>query len=206
MVMFVQGDSATFNSLVYGAQKHPGTMAFLENQVQQFTGALTEFGQQFVQSAAGLFNTFNGSEAMRIARAAHRKLDSLFMSDTIQSIWDIGRMQHAPLAMQRWIMAEPTTRRLYHQQRIDGFSETYVDMEPGRVGEDHYDYRLLMNGVLQDTEDGGWMVRHYLDDLHAGDVEPAFDQKVDIFDTFANLRAYIEAGKEDPTSKWNEKM
>jgi hypothetical protein len=206
MVMIVQGDTNMFNSLVYGAQKHPGTLAFLENQVSQFGGALTEFGQAFFNSAKTLYDNFNSSEAMRIARAATRKFDSLFASDTIQTIWDLGRLQHAPLTMQRWIMAEPTTRTLFHQQRCDGYSGSYVDMEPGRVGEDHYDYRRVYSDVVQDTEDGGWVVNHYLDEILEGDAEPEFDQKVDIIDTHAFAKAHAEAGREDHTSKWNEML
>lgn len=206
MVMIVQGNSQTFNSLVYGAQKHPGTLSFLENQVQQFSGALTEFGQAFFNSAKHLYESFNSSEAMRIARAATRKFDSLFMSDKIQSIWDLGRLQHAPLTMQRWIMAQEDVRTLYHQQRCDGYSQTYFDVEPGRRGVEQYDWRRIHHGVVQDTEDGGWVVHHYLDEIHEGDRELEFEEKVDILNTHDVIRAYVEMGQDDPTSKWNERL
>ena len=51
-------------------------------------------------------------------------------------------------------MAQPDIRSLYHKGHCDGYSDTYVDMEPGLVGEQHYDYRRVMDGVVEETETG----------------------------------------------------
>ncbi|MBB5409344.1 hypothetical protein HDG34_003285 [Paraburkholderia sp. HC6.4b] len=200
-MMLTAGDESDFDALVYGGSKHPGTIAYLQKQLEPFSGGLTEFGRQFAGSARNLFDAFNGSEAMRLARAAVRRVDSLFMSDTIQTIWDIGRLQNAPLTMQRWIMAEPETRRLYHQQRCDGYSESYVDMDPGLSGEDHYDWRRIHDGVAQETADGQVVFEQYWEPLRDGDRHLELDEQSDIIATHEFARAYALAGKEDHTSK-----
>lgn len=145
------GDSNEFNALAFG-QKHPGTLAFLENQVSNFSQTLTDAGRNFFSNARDVFDRFNGEAAMRLARAAVRKASSLFQRDEIRSIWDMGQMQQAPLTMQRWIMANPVVRQMFQDQRCDGYADTYVDMFPGTIGESHYDYRRAMNGLLVDDE------------------------------------------------------
>jgi hypothetical protein len=201
MMLTASGDNE-FDALVYGARKHPGTIAYLQKQLEPFRsgGGLTEFGRQFADTARSLYESFNGSEAMRLARAAIRRAGALYMSDTIQSIWELGRLQNAPVAMQRWIMAEPETRRLFHQQRCDGFSDTYIDVEPGAIGEAHYDWRRIHDGLAQKTADGELVFEQYWERLKEGDRHLELDEQSDIIATHSFARAHALAGTEDHTS------
>jgi hypothetical protein len=117
----------------------------------------------------------------------------------------MGAMQQAPVVMQRWIMAEPTVRTLYHKQECDGFSDTYKDMSPGIVGEQHYDYRRVMDGVIQEDGDS-WCAKFYMDDLVEGDTPLIFRDKMDILSTWERVTMYIAAGDEDPTSTTADKL
>jgi hypothetical protein len=78
--------------------------------------------------------------------------------------------------------------------------DTYVDVEPGLVGEEHYDYRRVMDGVMQDTEDGGWYAKIYVEDLKEGDRDLSHGEKVDILQTWSRLEYLMALNKEDPTS------
>jgi hypothetical protein len=205
MVMIVQGDTNVFNALVYGAERHPNTMQYLQNQASQFSGALTEFGQTFMQGAQQLYETFNSSEAMRAARAAVRKFDAIFLPDRIQMLETIGNLQHAPLTMQRYIMAEPTVRRYFLTQRVDGYSDTYQNVWGNDWKVDHYDWRQIHNGVMEETEEGHVM-HHWLDDVLEGDRPLHFGEKVDAIHSGESAAAYIELGREDPTDKRNNKL
>jgi hypothetical protein len=214
MIQVSIGDPDEFNALVYGVQKHPGTVSYLENQLNRlstWSNTLTEAGKSFFSNAAQLIEQFNGSDAMRLARAALRKAGSLFQSNEIRSIWDLAELQHAPVIMQRYIMAEPTVRELFNQQRCDGYSETYVDMYPGTIGENHYDYRRVMTGMVQtvtvdDDPDVDWVCRTFIDDLVEGDRELLLEEKTDILNTWDMVASLIKEGGEDPTSPFANKL
>jgi hypothetical protein len=205
MVMIVTGDTALFNGLVYGMERNPGTMQYLQNQAAQFSGALTEFGQSFFQGVQVLHDTFNSSEAMRAARAAIRRFDSMFLPDKVQTLEKLGHLQNAPIVMQRWIMAHDATRKMYHDQRLDGYSATYVDMWPSDRNLDHVDWRMIHNGVMMETEDGHVM-QHWLDDVQEGDVALRFEQQSEILNTHDVQDAYIELGQEDFTDRAGGKL
>lgn len=210
MVQVVIGDTDDFNALVYGAQAHPGTLNYLENQFSGFSQTLTDAGKQFFSNARQMFEHFHGSEAVRIARAAIRKAGSLFQRDEIRSIWDLGQLQQAPLTMQRYIMANPVVRERFNQQTCDGYSETYKDWYPNTIGLDHYDYRRVMDGVVQelpeDDPDGDWVCREHIEDLVEGDRALTTEEKADIFSTWDAVEALMEMGGEDPTSPFANKL
>lgn len=199
MAQVVVGGSREFNALAYGA-RHPGTVRYLEEQAYNASQMVDSAGRSFFRNAQELFQRFNGAEALRLAAAAVRKVAAIFQPNIIQPLWDMGGIQNAPPAMQRWIMAEPSVRELYHQQRCDGYSHFYEDMQPGRVGEQHYDWRRVNDGVVHDDEHGDARVTFYMDHIHEGDRELTITEKADIFSTWDFVKAYIKAGKEDPTS------
>jgi len=205
MISVGYGDSQDFNALVYG-ERHPGTIQFLENQVTNFSQSLNEAGKSFFSNARSVFEQFNSETAMRLARAAVRKASSLFQKDEIRDIWDLGELQQAPLRMQRFIMAEPTVRQMYIDQRCDGYADTYVDMQPGAIGTEHYDFRRATNGMVMDDEENDWVCRQFHDDLVEGDRELDLEEKVDILNTWEAVRALMAAGREDPTSPFNSKL
>lgn len=209
MALVIQGDTNVFNALVYGQERHPGTMAYLQGQMQSFTGALTDFGKQFMTNAQAVYDQFNSTEAIRAARAAIRRFDSLFLPDRIQYLDNIGNIQNAPLAMQRWIMAEDSVRKLYHEQRVDGYSDTYIDYYVNRRNFEHYDWRLIHNGIAQEVttdEFDGHVYHHFLAEVEEGDRPLTFDEQVDILNTHDVVKAYVAMGKEDPTSKCGGKL
>jgi hypothetical protein len=107
--------------------------------------------------------------------------------------------------MQRWIMAEPTVRELYHDQRCDGFSDTYVDMEPGKVGEEHYDWRRVMSGVVR-YDDDTVVAKFYMDDLREGDRELDSWEKISIVGSWEVLKIAVSQMNEDPTSVFGDKL
>jgi hypothetical protein len=205
MAKLLAGGGDTFDALAYG-RPHPGTMQFLEAQLNTATQHLTQAGQSFMATAHDLWERTNGSTAMRVMRAAARAARSLWDSDEIKALLEIGQLQHAPPTMQRWIMAEPTIRKLYHNQACDGYEGTYVDMHPKDIGEGHYDYRRVMDGVVVLDEDGGWHSDQWAEELLPDDTDLPLEDQVDILDTWAAIKSHVVHGKEDPTSKWNSTL
>jgi hypothetical protein len=205
MAQVIIGDDRMFNAAVFG-QPDWRAQEFLAEQYSNLSHRLTQTGQQFMAMARQTYDTMNNSQAMRIMRAAGRKINSLWEQDDIRRLTTIGELQHAQPVMQRWIMAEPEIRSLYQQQRLDGYSDTYIDMHPGAIGEDHYDYRRVMNGMIVDNKaDDGWSATTYIEEL-AEEQELTLEEQVEIIDTWHLAKRMIREGREDPTSKFNSDL
>lgn len=193
------GAADAFDALVYG-ETHPGTVAFLANQVNNVASTLTDAGRAFMSKTKDMFEHFNGSAAMRFAREVMGTVKGVFQTQRIQTLWELLEMQSASLTMQRWLMANPVVRRHYHAQRCDGYSDTYVDMEPGCVAEDHYDYRRVMDGQFVFDEDGDWKSTQYIEALKDGDRDLLHEEQVEILRSWDAMDLVMAICQDDPTS------
>lgn len=206
MATIIEGGAATFDATVLGAQ-HPGTIAFIRQQFNTFTHHVGDAARSFIEETKELFESLNNDNALQLLRSARRALDSIWLPNEIQPLYNIGQVQHAPDAMVRWIMADVETRQMYHQGRIEGYGERYVDLQPGKVGEDHYDYRRVMNGVVvvdkESDGDGdyGWQTTTYFERLRPDDRELELVEQQDILRTYA-LLAKLRENSEDYTSPY----
>lgn len=194
---------SSFDAMLYGVP-HPGTLAFLQSQFTQPSQYLTQAGQMFHDRAQQVYEAFNGSQAIRTMKSIIRCAQSFMRDDRVYVHQSMGELQFAQSRMQRWIMAEPMVREMYHQQRIDGYSDSYVDYHSG-IGEDHYDYRRVMQGyMVVDTTDRPdvpeWSAATWDEELLDGDSELSLEEQNDIQDTWMWTRHYLQLGKEDPTS------
>lgn len=195
------GAADSWDALLYGDQ-HPNTVAFLAQQVSSVSDRLTETGRAFMGRVTQIFDHYNGDNAIRYARGVLAKAKGVFQGQHIHSIWETIAMQDASITMQRWIMANPNVRRMYHAQKCDGYSDTYVDVDPGAVGDDHYDYRRVMDGqfVWNPDEETDWQFTQYLESLKEGDRDLIHAEQVDIRNTWTAMDLVMALAKDDPTS------
>jgi hypothetical protein len=195
------GDSDMLNTVSYGVRNHT-IDDFMGQELQRASQTVIGFGQTFVQKAQEAFEAAVSSDAARLARAVTRQVNYMWQADTIRPLYGIDELQQAPPTMRKWIMAEPTIRKMYHEQQCDGYSEQYIDTEPGMIGEDHYHYRRVTDGVV--FEDGDEMYSiSYLDEEVPKEDDLLIEEQVEILQTWDSIRKAIEEGKEDPTSRWN---
>lgn len=205
MAQIIDGGADLFDALAYG-KPHPGTQQFIQSQLESFSNSVTDAGQRFYNNAMNLYERFSGSSAMRYANAARRNIGSIWQSDEIRQLTTIGDLQQAPLTMQRWIMAEPTVRQLYQQQRVEGYVDSYVDTHQGNIGEDHYDYRRVMQGIVVDDDKDDWSATTYYDELLPEDQELLLEEQVDILVSWESVVQKLREGRSDPTSRWNSDL
>lgn len=210
MVEVVHGGTIAVNAMLFGAPDH-NLQTYLSQQFNTGMNNLTDMGRRLYQESRNLFERFSGDSAIRLIKAVTRASNSIWQTDSIRPITCIGEMQFAPPTMQRWIMAEPTIRQMYHDQRVDGYSHYYVDVSPDDIGRDHYDYRRAMNGMIvmnesENPDEPEWSATTYLDELYEGDVELSIAEKADIQNTWESVRVMLKEGREDPTSRFNASL
>lgn len=201
MAQFVVGDNRVFEQLMFNSPSAP-ILDVINQDVQRLNLLGNNFGSQIMTTAYNAFDSFNSSDALRLARAATRGVMNVWNVDTIRPLNTMGEFQWAGPNMQRWIMAEPTVREMYHDGAVEGYDGSYYDMQPNAIGENHYDYRRVMNGIVElDGDD--WKYTTYLEDLEGDDRELDIDEQADILLCWENLRSHIEDKGDDPTSRWN---
>lgn len=179
---------------------------YLRDRLQYKAATYGEAPRRYASSALELYNTINSSEAIHRARVLWRNTNNAYTGDYMRSVTSVKDFQNAGATMQRWIMACKEVREAYHRQLIDGYHDTYVDASPGLVGDQHVDYRMVMDGVMyrpDETSDDLCFDMFY--DLPKDEqLEP--DQVHDIMDIWALGRYYLAQNDDDLTSAYGCKM
>lgn len=205
MVMILDGGHHMASALLYG-ERHPSTTSYVRNMAAAASDILLDSARDWMGKIDSVYQAVDQSVIMQNLRAAQRKLGTLWRDDIIMPLWDIADFQHAQYTMRRWIMAEPETRTLFHKNAIEGFADNYVDTDPGRIGQQQYDYRRATNGLVMFNEEGGWTANTYFEDLRGDDRELTIQEMADIQTTWESLRRHLKRKKDDPTSPFNAQM
>ena len=212
-MLVVQGGGEHFAAAING-MPNPMDAQYFQQQFEaarQYIGNRTdEIARGFYEGTQRLYEQFNNTVVMRRVKNTLNQIKGIFQDDIIRTISTISDFQIATPVMQRWIMAQPLVRAAYNDQSIDGYSETYIDNEPGFKGrpEARYDYRRVMDGIIQ-TDENGHFFEEYPDLLlHPSDELDPYD-KFRILETWNNLNNLFllaQTGKtvRDPTSVWDE--
>jgi hypothetical protein len=198
MAQFYEGGAAMYDALVY-ARPHENTMQFLQHQAHNFYQNLTEAGKQFAQAAHNLYDSIGLSWGAQQLRALGRMVQNIWQPDQIRPLVTLQDFQQAPPVMQRWVMAMPEIRSLYQKQLVEGYAGQYVDRFQGAIGDNHYDYRMMTSGVVQETEDG-WKSRTTYEELLPNDRELLPADKIDLAFTRQRLIAQLLHPSADPSS------
>ena len=200
-----------FDALVFGAPMQ-NNLDYFNQQYQNFIQNANQFvgdlGAKFVQAASNIYNNYVSPTAIQRIKSILRQTDIHDEhSKAIVPLMNLEDIQRASLTMQRWVMANPVVRERYHNQQLDGYSDTYLDMDPGSIGMTHYDYRMVTEGTVEiitnehDEPEGTLYKQYFMDsELRDGDSLLDLGEKVDIKDTWSIVEAYLRKGDEDPTS------
>jgi hypothetical protein len=194
----ITGGVNAFDSVIY-PELSSVNRSYIERQFQNFNDTLNDVGRRFIEGAKHVYQEMTSSEAAMAARAAIQSAKGLSHPNQIRALNELKDIQTASPVMQRWIMAAPELRELYDDQICYGYADTYLNTFPKDHGKYHYDYRLVMDGVIQETEDEGWFVNFYPDELMENDLPLTIGNKYDILSTWDVIKGFIKAG-EDPTN------
>lgn len=205
MATVLYGGERELNLFTAG-EPHPAMLQYMREQANMLSNYIAQTGNTFVQGALQTYENFYSDEALRHARAALSKVKGLFRPDAIMELESIYDVQQAGPLMQRYVMAEPTLRQMYHDGRCNGYQGTYVDPFPGQIGDSDYNYRRVMNGLLVETPateeapDGDSEFVIYVEELMDGDRELELHEQVAITSTWERIRYSLANSMIDPTS------
>lgn len=201
----VYGDGG-FDALAYG-EAHPNVARFIDEQAGRLNNAISDAGRQFMGYVGGLVDRVSNAEITQRIQALTSKAASMWDRDAICTLTTLFDFQQAKSKMRRWVMAEPTVRKLYHQQRVEGYDDgqnpQYIDVEPDRIGTAHYDYRRATDGLVVFDDDGEWSSTTYFEELREGDRDLTLSEQVHISLTWERLREHLDRASFDPTSLTN---
>ncbi len=203
----ITGDSSVVDALLFGMPT-PATTAYIKREFDRFSNsAVGDFGRKLVAEARVLYDRFNSSSAITMMQAALNQTRSFTMADTIYHFQRMEDFQIAQPMMQTFIMANPVVRQLYHEQRCDGYSDSYVDKYPGKIGENHPHWQMVNNGRVVDDGDEGISWTNYSGAFNEdGDLHLHTVQAHTMLATWRALEELIAKGEFDPTNPWNGKL
>lgn len=201
----VDGGDVAWGAIAFGEQ-NPINLNYFKNQFNSLTTGLNDYARSFYSEVGNIVDKFTNSDAVRSVRNALKSAASLFNNDIIKPLYEMEEFQTATVRMQRWIMANPVVRQSFIEQKCDGFSDSYVDIYPGKIKETHYDYRRVMDGVVEFDEEDNDFYKHFYEDLVEGDKELSSYEKRDILQTWEIVEAYMKKGAQDPTSQFGASL
>lgn len=211
MANVIGGGNAAIQALLYG-DVHPGTQRYFESQRGEGLGSLTQTARTFVKEAVDRFGFMATERTRRLIANVRRAADWAWHGDYIRPLRTVDEMQLAAPTMIRYIMAEPTIRQMYHRQEIAGYDDHYTDTQPGVVGEEHRDYRRVMQGIVVVNEDATpdsedqFHSDEWIDDLLEDERELEFGEQLDVLETWANVKRVMRDRLRDPTSLYNASL
>lgn len=204
MARVIFGDADEFDVLAFG-RPHQNTIQFLNNHAQQVSQNLTQHAANFMDNLGAIYNYVNYDALNEMAYALNRKVESIWDRNNVQSFVELAQLQNADLFNQRWIMACPDIRELYHAQQCNGFHGSYVDVQPNAIGFHHYDYRRATDELVMFTDEG-WEATTYYEDLHPDDRHLLLAEKTDIQIMWEAARYFVKHGHKDPTSPTDDPL
>lgn len=206
MPEIIEGGLDAFRALAYDAPTNDMVL-YLDEINQDYDRRLTTRAREHVNRLREEIRPRDFRDIKRTITASMRRLGRIWVKDMIQELESLGDLQHPQAKMREYIMSEPSVRKRFYNQRCEGYAEAYHDRFPGRIGDDDPVYRSVMDGILQEDEEGNVFYMDYDSDFEDEMVQTLeVEEKNDILRTFDNVRAQMSRGVEDPTSQYNAQL
>lgn len=208
MAKIIDGSMQEFRIMTYGRPSEK-TMSFLRDQYESPTSSLARASEEFRKRVSDMYESNYGDEALAKIDRIRRQLGSMWNLDEIRELRTAEEFQCASPTLRRYLMANPTLRRLHRQGRIEGYGALYTDPDPHSEGKYHYDWRRVMSGMVEVNEDPKaeyeWTATTYFDELLEGDIELSHIQQEIIRDNWVRQEAMLLFGQDDLTSPGNSR-
>ncbi len=204
MINIITVDNASAMDHLLYPEQNPLNMVYLQNQFSNLNNTVCDMTRRFFEGAKSTYERIQQSEILNKAKLAINAAKNIFHPNSIIPLQTLSELQLAQPVMQRYVMACPDIRQLYHEQRCSGYVDTYVDMEPNAIQESHYDYRRVTDGIIFIDNDE-WHADIYGEVLIEGDRDLDIVEQHQILGTWDIVKLFVEAG-DDPTDMLGGKL
>jgi hypothetical protein len=198
--MLHQAHGVDLMDICAGGHLDQGTMGWLGERTDALRNTVSATASAFFDQARSMYQMISSNDAIQALRNLTVKNDNAWDTNTIHAISTIAGLQTAAPVMQRWIMAEPRLRQMYVNNEVDGFSETYTNLQGDNIGAKQFDWRQVNTGIVKFKEDEAYFT-NYHEELYGND-ELSVSQRVDILRTWNAVNDALDAGEEDPSSPY----
>lgn len=212
MVQYVAGGVDVINNFFYAQPTEKDIQVFQQNHqsyLSRLGSNISETATNFYNAVVDKIATINYDSIKDFTRAVERKIFGFWENDeVIIPLNTLADLQFPPRNMIRWLMANPSTRTLYHKNLCAGYDDKYVDLSPGEIGDNHRDYQIVMQGIEYEDEDSDDVCYATYDDNVPFDDGDSVDmlshsEQLDIISSWNLTNYYLEKMEDDPTSQYS---
>lgn len=193
--------SSTFHKGLFGSVSN-ASLAYLQNSIASLKNIGGELGTQLYQRSMATYEAINGAGAVMAAKAILEQSNAAINPDIIRPLSTVLDFQTAKPVMINWLMTDTRIRQAWLDGRINGWSDTYVDLEPGKIGEQMTMYRQLHQGVLKDDPESSWVMNQYFEEYPDNATRLDIRDLANIFSSQERMLDIIEQGGEDPSDEY----
>lgn len=193
-----QDDSDVIHATTHGMINRED-LGFLRERMSATMRTVGSFASKYLTEARDKLEAFDLGRLRDRVEVMRDRFGKRWDEDRILEVVDLSGFQNAKPTMRKYIMAEPRTRRLYHQGRLDGYGSLYVDDAPDCVGREHTAYREVMQGAFVGDEEEDRFVTYMGLETEEGQPLSHVEREA-IRRTWAEQRALLDRGTQDPTS------
>lgn len=206
MITEITGDTNTFRALAYG-RPDMLTHDWCRQQEQQHLMMLDPAVRANYEAMQGtVFGAIDYQAIANMSRALRNQADGIWLVNDIIPLKTIGELQNPPPVMVDWMMSCPQVREMYHDQRLAGYDEYYVDHDPGMIGVNHYHYRRVVNGIFEENAKGEMIATEWLEDLRKPTDDLSLSEQLTIMSVWDEMINVLNEGNVDPTSRFNASL
>lgn len=197
--MLYQAHGVDLMDIAAGGHLDQTTTSWLGDRAMNLRSGLSSVASSFFDQAQSLYQMISTNDAVQAMRNLVAKADTTWMSNNIHGVSTIEQLQTANPIMQRYIMANPVVRDMYLNNMVEGYSDSYTNLHGNAIGDSHYDYRRVMDGVMI-VKDDHTLVKEYIEFIPEGEKELTLFEKVDILNAWNLINTSLDANELDPTS------
>lgn len=198
--MLQQAYGVDLMDIAAGGHLDNATTSWLADRSSALRESIGTAASGWFDKAKSFVHIIDTSSAIQALRNITVKKDNSWNTNNIYQCDTIESLQTANVVQQRYIMAEPRLRDLYLNNSVEGYADTYTNYHGSAIGEQHYDYRRVTDGMMMETKDENFVVNSFYEEIPEGDFELTLHQKVDILRTWNMVNVALDANEMDPTS------
>lgn len=203
MATFIAGGADVLDA-IGGGHLSQSVRGWLNESANAVINTLPQQGQAFIERWREANQVMSTDMSIALLSSLEQKSDNAWNTHAVRILDTIPSFQAAGPVMQRWVMAYPEVRERYLNNSLAGYHDEYVNYYGDVSGEQHYDYRRVMDGVGK-LHNGHYMKKQYHDVL-GDDQALTVTQKHTIMKTWQMLQDHLEENDDDPTCQFGGKL